>query len=189
MLLFSLPSQCKVEYVPLFFPAADVSCLSRVISACRSSACSLWFMAPRSNSVYLQSHDLRMTPTVLDEEGSEGQGGSHAETHTYTLNVSSLLWQQRCFRTIDCTLSHVPNTDNKVSTLFRRGLVNHVGCNFRCRRVVVIRFWPLLLMRLKVFRENEPISEKWGWLQLAAAVLGLRHHRHSEVVDKKMAER
>lgn len=52
-------------------------------------------MVPGSNCVYLQSHDLRMTPAGLSEEerGKEREGRglfnahnthTHARTHTYT---------------------------------------------------------------------------------------------------------
>lgn len=62
------------EYVQLLFIPAGVSCLPRVICLCRSSGLSLRFMALGSNCVYLQSHDLRMTPTGLSKEGREGHG-------------------------------------------------------------------------------------------------------------------
>lgn len=116
----------------LFIPSA-VLCLPHVISLCRSSGCSLWFMTLGSNCVYLQSHDLRMTPTGLNKEGREGHGLKRAHSHTFyilccqsrctphffdcdTNSVFYLLLLHYCFFTTEWVdpFSYLPNIDSRI---------------------------------------------------------------------------
>lgn len=88
VLIFLLLSYFKLDMCYYLFQQACHVCL--MLSAhvgVHAVHSDLWLLG--SYCVYLQSHDLRMTPTGLNKEGREGQRGSQTVEHIYTLNVLS----------------------------------------------------------------------------------------------------